>query len=124
MHSNLSDYGSVNQALLGLPGTSACGTESNVQLFGPQNGSFANMMRVRGAIVLAAGLPFWIYLVRFTNEVRKSPFGYEFGSVAFPPPPQFRAAQFVAVISFLLGVSLLVADFINWIRKRPTDHPR
>jgi hypothetical protein len=82
------------------------------------------MMRVRGAIVLAVGVPFWIYLVRFTNEVRKSLFGSEFGSVAFPPPLQFRAAQFVAVISFFLGLSLLVADFINWIKKRPNDHPR
>jgi hypothetical protein len=52
--------------------------------------------------------------VRFTNEVKKSPFGYEFGSVAFPLPPQFRAAQFVAAISFLLRVSLLVADFIKY----------
>jgi hypothetical protein len=31
------------------------------------------MMRVRGVIVLAAGLPFWIYLVRIMNEVKKSP---------------------------------------------------
>ncbi len=82
------------------------------------------MMRVRGAIVLALGVPFWIYIVHFTNEVRKSPFASEFGSVAFPPPPQFRAAQFVAVISFFLGLSLLVADFINWIKKRANDHPR
>lgn len=81
------------------------------------------MMRVRGAIVLAAGVPFWIYLVRFTNEVRKSPFGYEFGSAAFPPPPQFRAAQFVAVISFVLGLYLLVGDFIKWIKKRPNGRP-
>ena len=81
------------------------------------------MMRVRGAFVLAAGVPFWIYLVRFTNEVRKSPFGSEFGSMAFPPPPQFRAAQFVAVISFFLGLSLLVADFINCIKKRANDDP-
>jgi hypothetical protein len=85
---------------------------------------FANMMRVRGAIVLAAGVPFWIYLVRFTNEVRKSPFGSEFGSVASTPPPQFRAAQLVVVISFFLGLSLLMADFINWIKKRANDHPR
>jgi hypothetical protein len=96
---------------------------SNVQFFEPQNWSLANMMRVRGAIVLAAGVPFWIYLVRFTNVVRKSPFGYEFGSVAFPPPPQFRAAQFVALISFFLGLYLLVADFINWIKKRPNGRP-
>ncbi len=82
------------------------------------------MMRVRGAIVLAAGLPFWIYLVRFINEARKSPFGYELGSVAFPLPTQFRAARFVAVISSLLGLSLLVADFINSIKKRPTDASR
>jgi hypothetical protein len=85
------------------------------------NWSFANIMRVRGVIVLAAGLPFWIYLVWVTNEIRKSPFGYEFGSVAFPQPPQFQAARFVAVISLFLGLSLLVADFINWIKKRPTD---
>jgi hypothetical protein len=31
------------------------------------------MMRVRGAIVLAAGLPFWIYVVRFINEVKSRP---------------------------------------------------
>jgi hypothetical protein len=96
---HFSDSG-VNQGL-GLSGTSACVMVSNVQFFEPQNWSLANMMRVRGAIVLAAGVPIWIYLVRFTNEVRKSPFGYEFCSVAFPPPPQFRAAQFVAVM-FLL----------------------
>jgi hypothetical protein len=82
------------------------------------------MLRVRGAIVLAAGLPFWIYLVRFINEVRKSPFGYEFGSVAFPLPTQFRVARFVAVISLLCGLSLLVADLINWIKKRPTEPSR
>jgi hypothetical protein len=81
------------------------------------------MMRVRGAIVLAAGLPFWVYVERFINEVKKSPFGYELGSVAFPPPTQFRIAGLVAVISLLLGLSLLVADFINWIKKRPTDRP-
>jgi hypothetical protein len=96
---------------------------SNVQLLEPQNWSLANMMRVRGAIVLAAGVPFWIYLVRFLNEVRKSPFGYEFGSVVFPPPPQFRAAQLVTVISFFLGLYLLVADFITWIKKRPNGRP-
>jgi hypothetical protein len=81
------------------------------------------MMRVRGAIVLAAGLPFWVYLARFINEVKQSAFGYELGSVAFPLPAQFRAALFVAVISFLLGLSLLLADFINWMKQRPTDRP-
>jgi len=80
------------------------------------------MLRVRGAIVLAAGLPFWIYLVRFINEVRKSPFGYEFGSVAFPLPTQFRVARFVAVISLLCGLSLLVADSSIGSRKGPLNH--
>jgi hypothetical protein len=79
------------------------------------------MMRVRGAIVLAAGLPFWVYVVRFIDEVKKSPFGYEVGSVAFPMPAQYRVAGLVAVISFLLGLSLLVADFFNRNKKRPTD---
>jgi len=81
------------------------------------------MMRVRGVIVLAAGLPFWIYLLRFINEIKKSAFGYELGSAALPLPVQFRVARFVAVISFLLGLSLLVADFINWVKKRRTDRP-
>jgi hypothetical protein len=81
------------------------------------------MMGVRGAIVLAAGLPFWVYVVRFINEVKKSPFGYEFGSVAFPMPAQCRVAGLVAAISFLFGLSLLVADFFNWNKKRPTDRP-
>jgi hypothetical protein len=81
------------------------------------------MMRVRGVIVLAAGLPFWIYLLRFINEIKNSALGYELGSAAFPLPAQFRAARFVAVISFLLGLSLLVADFINWIKKRSADRP-
>ena len=75
-------------------------------------------MRVRGAIILAAGLPFWVYLVWFINEVRKSPFEYESGSVVFPLPVEFQAARFVAVVSLLLGLSLLVADFINWLKKR------
>jgi hypothetical protein len=111
---HLSDYG-VNQAL-GLPGTSACVTVSNVQ---PQDWSVADMMRIRGAFVLAAGLPFWIYLIRFIAEVKKSAFGYELGSAAFPLPAQVRAARDVAVISLLVGLSLLVADFIKWIKKSP-----
>jgi sterol desaturase/sphingolipid hydroxylase (fatty acid hydroxylase superfamily) len=81
------------------------------------------MMRVRGAIVLAAGLPFWIYFARFISEVKRSAFRYELGSVAFPMPAQFRAALFVAVISLLLGLPLLLADFINWFKKKPTDRP-
>ena len=32
--------------------------------------------------------------------------------------------QFVAVIPFFLGLSLLVADFINWIKKKANDYPR
>jgi hypothetical protein len=109
---------------LGPSDTSACVMVSNVQFFEPQNWSLANVMRVRGAIVLAAGVPFWIFLVRFINEVRKSPFGSEFGPVAFPPSPQFRAAQFVALVSFFVGLYLLVADFITWIKKRPNGRPR
>jgi hypothetical protein len=82
------------------------------------------MMRTRGAIVLAAGLPFWIYLIRFITEVRKSAFGYELGSVAFPLPTQFRVARGVAMISLLLGLYLLVTDFIKWIKKSPTEPSR
>src|ERR1700734_1670496 len=105
----MSGFG-VYQAL-GVPGTSARVTVSHFQ---PQDWRVANMMRIRGAIVLAAGLPFWICLIRFITEVRKSAFGYELGSVAFPLPGQFRVARDIAMISLLLGLYLLVTDFIKW----------
>jgi hypothetical protein len=82
------------------------------------------MMRIRGVIVLAAGVPFWICLIRFIAEIRKSAFGYELGSVAFPLSAQFRAARDVAVISLLVGLSLLVTDFIRWIKKSPSNASR
>jgi len=38
-------------------------------------------------------------------------------------PVQYRAAGLVAVISFLLGLSLLVIEFSNWVKKTRTDRP-
>jgi hypothetical protein len=71
-------------------------------------------MRKRGAVVLASGVPIWLLLVWYVHEVTKSLWGYEFGSVAMPPPTWFRGAQLVALLSLLIGSYLLVADFIRW----------
>ena len=75
-------------------------------------------MRKRGVICILAAIPAWVYVLYFLNEMRKSPFGYEFGSIAFPPPLIFKVADTLAVLLTLIGLPFFVFDFIQWIRKR------
>ena len=65
-------------------------------------------MRKRGAVVILAATPAWIYFVRFDIEARKSPFGYERGSAVFPYPQSVRAAGiFASLLTFW--------DFASWL---------
>jgi hypothetical protein len=73
-------------------------------------------MRKRGAIVILAAIPAWIYFVRFDIEARKSPFGYELGSTVFPYPQPVRAAGIFASLLTFLGLCILALDFDRWIR--------
>jgi len=75
-------------------------------------------MRKRGAIVILAAMPAWIFFVHFEVVARKSPFGYELGSIAFPYPPSVRAAGMFALVATFLGLCILALDFDRWIRKR------
>jgi len=75
-------------------------------------------MRKRGAIVILAAMPAWIFFVHFDVVARKSPFGYELGSIAFPYPPSVRAAGMFALVTTFLGLCILALDFDRWIRKR------
>jgi hypothetical protein len=75
-------------------------------------------MRKRGVIAILAAIPAWIFFLRFCIEARKSPFGYELGSVAFPYPPLVRAAGMCAWLLTFLGLCILAFDFARWIRRR------
>jgi hypothetical protein len=75
-------------------------------------------MRKRGAIFILAAMPAWMFFFHFVNEARRSPFGYELGSVAGPYPLQMRAAVLFALICTIGGGAFLAFDFVHWIRKR------
>jgi len=74
-------------------------------------------MRKRGAIVILAAMPAWIYFVRFDIEARKSPFGYELGSAVLPYAQSVRAAGIFASLLTFLGLCILALDFDRWIRR-------
>ena len=74
--------------------------------------------------MLAAGLPFWTYIVWFGKELKESPFGYEVGSVGIRFPPQFRVAVLLATIFSVVGMLFLLTDLIRWMKNKPTDGMR
>jgi hypothetical protein len=75
-------------------------------------------MRVRGAIMIAGGILIWLLLIWYGNEIRKLPWGYEFGSVAMPLPPWFIGLGWGGLVAFLIGIYLLLSDFMRRIKKR------
>jgi hypothetical protein len=78
-------------------------------------------MRKRGAILILAAMPAWVYIYHFISQVERSGFGYEFGSVAWPFPPLYRVTGMFALICTLVGLFLLLFDFVQWIRTRSRD---
>jgi hypothetical protein len=82
-------YGKGVTQALGAPGTSACVMVSHDQ--SQKMEFFRRDARSRSNRPSGPGLPFWVYVVRFINEVKKLAFGDELGSVAFPLPAQYRA---------------------------------
>jgi hypothetical protein len=74
-------------------------------------------MRKRGAIVILAAMPAWIFFVHFEIVATKSPFGYELGSVAFPYPPSVKVAGMIASVLAFLGLCVLALDFDRWVRR-------
>ncbi len=73
-------------------------------------------MRKRGFIVLAAVVPVWVGLFLWARsvEVRQ----VEWWS---PLPPEFdhiRMGVWVVVLATMLGIGLLAADFLRWLRKK------
>ena len=75
-------------------------------------------MRKRGFIFVLAGTPALAYTLYVVNEIRKSPFGYELGSVAFPMPTHLRLIGIFGLLSTLFGLLLALWDLIRWFRTR------
>jgi hypothetical protein len=75
-------------------------------------------LKKRGIVLVLVGIPARIYWLRELAEVRRSPFGYEFGSVAFPVPTYLRAIGLFAVCSILIGLFLIAFDFVQWLRRK------
>jgi hypothetical protein len=77
-------------------------------------------MKKRGIVFILAAILAWVVFFHFVIEELRSGWGYELGSVAFPIPPLMRAVQMSASTSTLVGLAILVFDFVHWIRK-PRD---
>ena len=74
------------------------------------------MMRKRGPILLMAVVPVWAGLFFWARriEIRR----VEWWS---PLPPEFdhiRMGMLVVILATMLGIGLLAADFLQWLRKK------
>ena len=74
-------------------------------------------MRKRGFITLVAVLPVWLGLFFWARslELRRVEW---WGSL----PPEFdhiRTGVQVVTLATILGIVLLAADFLKWVRKKP-----
>lgn len=73
-------------------------------------------------ILILATVPAWAYILWVSYQVRKSGFGYEFGSAAGPTPLSFRLASGFALFGTLIGTTFLLFDFTRW--KNGLDNPK
>jgi hypothetical protein len=76
------------------------------------------MMRLRCLLWFAIGFAALAWFGHAVRQIQNSPFGNEIGSVAFPVPSQLEAIRDFGIISFLLGVYLLVRDLLSWRKSR------
>jgi hypothetical protein len=69
-------------------------------------------MRKLWIIFVLAAVPAWVVVYRFSLEEERSGFGY-----GFTRPAYVRVAAAFALISTLTGLSVLVFDFVRWLRR-------
>jgi hypothetical protein len=75
-----------------------------------------SLMRIRGVMFILAAIPAWVYFASVHRALMHSPWGYELGCVAAPFPPELASIQMFAFYSPLIGIALLVFDFVRWRR--------
>jgi len=77
------------------------------------------VIRKRGLLLILAAMPALVFVYRFIDAARRSePFGYEFGSVAWPMPVDVRIIEILALLLAVIGLSLFVFDLVQGIRRR------
>jgi hypothetical protein len=84
-------------------------------------GNECKLMRIRAIVFLCAGILISIFYARALAEIRKGPFGDEFGSVTYPVPPQLKAVGISGVLCFVIGLCLLIFDLRKRWRQEPHD---
>jgi len=72
-------------------------------------------------VFVPASIPIWILYSRAFEALRKSPFGYELGSVAYPIPPRLEAIRISALACLIIGTFLLLREVIQWLSQRRHD---
>jgi hypothetical protein len=75
-------------------------------------------MRMRSIPYLVVALVSWFLVWRFIEEVKRTPFGDELGSVAFAVPPYIQFLALGAFGSALVGIPMLLIDITRWVRNR------
>jgi hypothetical protein len=78
-------------------------------------------VKKRGIILILVGLAAWTYWLLVLSEIRRFPFSYEFGSVAFPIPTYLRVIGLFGICSILIGLALVAFDLAQWRRKKRND---
>jgi hypothetical protein len=83
------------------------------------------VIRKRGLVFILASVPGLVFVYRFVDAARRSePFGYEFGSVAWPMPAGVRIVEIFALLLAVIGLSLFVFDLVQGIRGRLREERR
>ena len=75
-------------------------------------------MRKRGFLLILIAIPAWVFLLRAVDQIMKTPFGYELGSVAFPMPPFLKIAGMFTLLLTIVGLLVLVFDLVRYFRGR------
>ena len=75
-------------------------------------------MRKRCLLWFAASIAGYAWFTYSFFELRRGPFGDEFGSVAYPFPPLLEGLRDFAGLSLLISLVLFVYDFLVWRKSR------
>jgi cbb3-type cytochrome oxidase subunit 3 len=78
-------------------------------------------MRNRGIFIALLSLLPLVLAYRSSNRLIESPFGSEYGSVAFPIPRYIRVEGILGIVLLLLGIGFIAYDFIDWRKKKRHD---
>ena len=79
------------------------------------------MKRLLAPLLLLIGVLCAYHNYRVLVEVRKSPFGSEFLSVAYPAPLSYRLFALAAVACFGVAIGLIVRHVVVWIERRSSS---